>query len=390
MERDTPRKTEAWLRARYAEGEYFEALGVAERAGSKEILVALMERRREYPAMDEAWNAIHLALLQERNKYDAARAARDFLVREVQGFPASVHPHFSKASLWERAWKPNEVPNLAALRLEVHQEAAEWLRVERAFTNARQQLAAEYGEAIFALLDHTTNWQEVRKKLPDTPLALEQFMRNMLETGRSSAAELPPLEISSDEIAHGQAKRGYVTKAQCGRCANTRRVRWTAQDLMNNWDTFVEEHPEFLSFSPEYIEAALSHMAIEGPCPECTGQVIFLIPEGAQVGWVLQGRDKGDKIHFARLGSIVQQEHIPKPVPSISQRSAPATRSASEWLKFVLGCILWTILAYLAGRLFLTPSSQRAMLGSSPEMQIACYILLMVGLLWVWLDQRKK
>ncbi|MBC7254531.1 MAG: hypothetical protein H5T66_00275 [Chloroflexi bacterium] len=384
---------ESWLRARYAEGEYFEALGVAEGAGSKEILVALMERRREYPMMDEAWNAIHLALLQERSKYDAARAARDFLIREVQGFPANVRPHFSKASLWARAWKPNETPNPVALRLKVHQEAAEWQRVEQTFANARQQLATEYGEAIFALLDHTTNWQEVRKKLPDTPLALEQFTQNMLKTGRSSAAELPPLEISSDEIAHGQAKRSYVTKAQCGRCANTRRVRWTAQDLVNQWDTFVEEHPEFLSVSPAYRGTALSRMAIEGPCPECTGRVIFPIPDGAQVGWVLQGRDKGGKIHFARLGSIVQQEHTPKPVPPISRSSAPATRSAPEWLEFVLGCIFWTMLAYLVGSAFLTPSSQRAMPGYSSRMLIISlisFVLFVAWVLWVWLPQRKK
>ncbi len=385
---------EEHLRARYAEGEYYEVLGVAKDTGSKDILMALMERRREYPALDEMWNAVHAALLQQRPLYESTYALRDLLAQEIaDGCPAEVRKRFSKRALWKRLWKPDDPPNFLLVRLQLQQEAAEWMRVERVFAEARRQLAAECGEAVFALLDRTTNWQEVRER-PETPAEFEQFILQMVQTARSSAAELAPLEIAPDEIASGQAKRAYITKAQCARCGGTHRVHWQLSDIVAQWDKFVEEHPEFQSVPPERISALLGYASVEGPCPDCTGQVVFTVPKEIKVGWVVQGRGAGNKAHFARVTSLNAQVAPPQPRPIVARAvdapPAKPVRTLREWLEFLLACVFWVAISYIVLKLFLTPSAQRAAATSLPEVQLAALAMATAGLLWFWLTQRKR
>lgn len=374
---------EGWLRARYAEGEYYEAVGVAEEASSKEILMALVERRREYPALDDAWNAMHAALLQHRELYDGTRALCDLLSQEIaDGCPFDVRRRFSKSVLWKRLWNPDDPPDFLLVRLEIQREAAEWVRVERAFAEARRQLAQECGEAVFALLDQTTNWQQVRER-PETPAEFEQFILQMIKTARSSAAELPALEINPSEVSAGQAKRAFITKMQCLRCGGTHRVRWGLSEIASQWDTFLEQHPEIQNLPPERLALLLQGAAVEGPCPECTGQVIFTVPKGVRVGWVLQGRGTGDKAHFARVGTISTRVLPLQPTVRPTEAPSQPLRTAWEWLVFLIGCIVWSSLAYLFGKSLVALAASRAQQHSFSAMQIAGLVGLALVLFYV-------
>lgn len=298
--------TEAGLQRLIDEGEYLQALGVPRAAGGREILGALMQRRREFPRLDRQWNEMHTALLQQREQYDQACAARDQLVAEVRRSPVkAVGERFSKQAVWQRLHERSKQSLPLAARVQaIRQEVREWEKVEREWQAARERLAKEHGELVFKLLDEATNWREAERSLPESPVAKARFTQQALQAAADLVAKLPALDITQGEMDRGEAKRLRIHKQVCSRCHGRRHVYPSSEELDAALEA-LEQRPGLRSLvrrNPELLDGLMQQSV---PCPECTSQVTFTVPAGLQPGWVLgAGKDERGHALFARAGRV--------------------------------------------------------------------------------------
>jgi len=298
--------TEAGLQRLIDEGEYLQALGVPRTAGGRDILGALMQRRREFPRLDRQWNEMHTALLQQREQYDQACTARDQLVAEARRSRAkAVGERFSKQAVWQRLRERSKqsLPLVARVQA-IRQEMREWEKVEREWQAARERLAQEHGDLIFSLLDEATNWREAERKLPESPAAKARFAQQALQAAADLVAKLPALDITQAEVDQGKARRLRIRKQVCPRCHGKRHMYPSSEELDAALEA-LERRPGLRSLAsrnPELLDELMQHSL---PCPECTTQVTFGVPAGVQPGWVLEG-GKDDQGHtlFVRVGKV--------------------------------------------------------------------------------------
>lgn len=362
---------------RIAQGDYYEALEVLPDASGRDVLVALMTMRRELPELDRDWNAIHVALLQQRAAYDAARQMRDeTLARLKRQYDAIVCRHIPPEAVWQRLWAAQqEGMPLVERQREILAQAAAWDRAERKMSAARAALTAEFGQGVLTLLDVATNWQKVYQGLPDAPPALEAFAAQMAESGRSFATQLPAVDITPQEWNQRQAKRLLIRQETCARCHGTRRVQRSLVDAL------AARYPN--AHSPKTAQALASLYNLDSkldvtiPCPDCTSEVAFEVPADACPGWVLCGKDSRGERRFARLGQVNIAE--PGGVRQFSSKQPTSRRGkiAGAVAKFLyIGvAIALLVLFFLLPRLFAAPMGGEAQL---------VYAIVVVGGLLAW------
>ncbi len=382
------------LAQRIAAGDYYEALGISSDATGREILAALMPRRREFPGLDQEWNAIHTSLTQQRARYDAARSIRDEIVDDlIRHYDRGVSEHLSRQAVWQQLWDPQDVDAPLALRkAQVMSQAQAWQHAEESLARARQALSAEFGQEIWPLLDAGTNWQQVRRNLPDLPQALEAFAEQLPTSGRELASKLPEIEISAQEAAENKAQRLQVYRQACPTCQGTRRVQ---RSLQQAWRENVASEARTVQELSEVIRryqrglGALPDAAVSVPCPDCTHQVVFEVPPGIQRGWVLCGKDPAGERHFARLAGIQAA-----PAPQVaSADEPPAERPMTLRDKIICGLIILVYCAGFFGLLAVFTDWLKPQAAPASSMTATVRLVILAAgafLLWFWYRNSRR
>jgi hypothetical protein len=240
------------------QGSFYAALDLPPEASGREILDALRQRRREYPDLDPEWNNMHTVLTQQRSLYNQALVVRDQTARRLESeFGRNGLSRYPRHIIWSRLWgKPSNVGMIKREAKRIIQEAKQWQQSEDAYQRARAQLAREYGEVVFDLL----NLDLLHRNLPDHPDALLHFAEEMQKAAREVIQRLLTLDITADEVRSGQATRTIIRKSDdCKRCRGKGKITLRSKEIAKEAGHNAELHEqicrELLRSDQKHIQA---------------------------------------------------------------------------------------------------------------------------------------